>query len=274
MKAMSWTETTPTIALTRHCSCRGGGGACNPMRQTSVSRHLQDNQPATPVSASQGNGPFVFLGKFVRYFHQKRQKIVFFKKTQRAHTRREPRDREAFGLVKKRMMEACSLLLRSQETYTHTYTNCKQTDEQHNARSGCQFLVSWSSNKTDKACSTPVGAFLRGQVRSSDLDLRGKKDGAALWQYRPDITTPSPEYHPTFQFLTEQVPHAPCDVYSLYFYSPRGQISETHTHTHIIAKHSTTMVAECESSSVGVKQKACSTPIGAFLEENSASRCP
>ena len=39
----------------------------------------------------------------------------------------------------------------------------------------------------------------------------------------------------------------------------------TESHTHTIAKHSTTMVAECESSSVGVKQKACSTPTGAFL---------
>ena len=42
----------------------------------------------------------------------------------------------------------------------------------------CQLVI-----KQDKACSTPVGAFLflRGQARSSYLDLRGKKDGAALW---------------------------------------------------------------------------------------------
>ena len=31
---------------------------------------------------------------------------------------------------------------------THTHTICKQTTEQHNAGSECQFLVSWSSNKT------------------------------------------------------------------------------------------------------------------------------
>ena len=31
-------------------------------------------------------------------------------------------------------------------THTHTH-NCQQSDE-HNAKSGCQFLVSWSSNKT------------------------------------------------------------------------------------------------------------------------------
>ena len=37
--------------------------------------------------------------------------------------------------------------------------------------------------------------------------------------------------------------------------------------THTTAKHSTKMVAEGESLSVGVKQKVCSTPIGAFLKE-------
>ena len=34
-------------------------------------------------------------------------------------------------------------------THTHTHTICKQTDEQHNAGSECQFLISWSSNKTE-----------------------------------------------------------------------------------------------------------------------------
>ena len=56
--------------------------------------------------------------------------------------------------------------------------------------------------------------------------------------------------------------------------SQQQEHTHTHTDTHTIAKHSTTTVAECESSSVGVKQKACSTPIGAFLQETSASRCP
>ena len=37
---------------------------------------------------------------------------------------------------------------------------------------------------------------------------------------------------------------------------------------HTIAKHSTTIVAECESSSVSVKQKTCLTPIGAFRKKN------
>ena len=56
--------------------------------------------------------------------------------------------------------------------------------------------------------------------------------------------------------------------------SQRGNRGDVHnacpathppTHPHKIAKHSTTGAVECESSSVGVKQKACSTPIGAFL---------
>ena len=45
------------------------------------------------------------------------------------------------------------------------------------------------------------------------------------------------------------------------------KMDTVHTHTHKIAKHSTTIVAECESSSLGVKQKECSTPMGVFLEE-------
>ena len=38
------------------------------------------------------------------------------------------------------------LIARTAHTHTHTHS-CQQTDE-HNAKSGCQFLVSWSSNKT------------------------------------------------------------------------------------------------------------------------------
>ena len=67
--------------------------------------------------------------------------------------------------------------------------------------------------KQDKACSTAVGAFLQGQARSSDLVLRRKKDSAALWQYRPELTATSPGYHPPFQIIMEQGQYAPCDVH-------------------------------------------------------------
>ena len=51
--------------------------------------------------------------------------------------------------------------------------------------------------KQDKACSTSVGTFLRGQARSRVLSLRKKEDGAALWQDRPEVTTTSALVHPS-----------------------------------------------------------------------------
>ena len=53
-----------------------------------------------------------------------------------------------------------------------------------------KFLVSWTV-KQDRACSTPTGAFLRGQARSGDLGLRKKQGSAAPWQNRPAVMTTS-----------------------------------------------------------------------------------
>ena len=41
-------------------------------------------------------------------------------------------------------------------------------------------------------------------MSSSDLVQRRKKDRAALWQYRPELTTTSPGYHLLVRILTEQ----------------------------------------------------------------------
>ena len=51
-------------------------------------------------------------------------------------------------------------------THTHTHTICKQTDEQHNAGSECQFLVSWSSNKTKHVQHTQTHTHTHTQTHT------------------------------------------------------------------------------------------------------------
>ena len=103
--------------------------------------------------------------------------------------------------------------LGTEHTHTHTHTHKLQTNRRAAQRRVRMSVPRQLVIKQDKACSTPVGAFLRGQARSSDLVRRRKKDGAALWQYRPELTTTSPGYHLPFQIITEQGRYAPCDVY-------------------------------------------------------------
>ena len=122
------------------------------------------------------------------------------------------------------MHRGTNTMQRHTHTHTHTHTDELQTNRRAAQRRVRMSIPRQLVIKQDKACSTPVGAFLRGQARSSDLILRRKKDGAALWQYRREVTTTSPGYHPPFQVLTEQGRYAPCDVYVL-FPPPRGQIS-------------------------------------------------
>ena len=78
----------------------------------------------------------------------------------------------------------------------HTHTRTQFANKQMSSTTpgpNVRLLVTWTV-KQDRACPTPMGAFLRGQARSGDLGLQRKKDGAALWQNRPEITTTSPEY--------------------------------------------------------------------------------
>ena len=94
----------------------------------------------------------------------------------------------------------------------HAHTHELQTNRRAAQRRVRMSIPRQLVIKQDKACSTPVGAFLRGQARSSDLVLGRKKDGAALGQYWPELTTTSPGYHLPFQVITEQGRYVPCDV--------------------------------------------------------------
>ena len=99
---------------------------------------------------------------------------------------------------------------RDKHTHTHTHMNTYnlQTNRRAAQRQVRMSIPRQLVIKQDKACSTPVGAFLQGQARSVDLNLRQKKDGAALWQNQPEVTTTSALVHPS-PFL-----------------------ANTHTHTH------------------------------------------
>ena len=127
--------------------------------------------------------------------------------------------------------EACSTPTLHTHTHTHrqthtqTHKHTRFANKQTSSTTpgpNVRFLVSWTV-KQDRACATPRGAVLRGQACSSDLGLQRKKDGAALWRDRPQITTTSSEYLPSL--VVNPRAGSVCTM-------RRIRVNHTHTHTH------------------------------------------
>ena len=112
-------------------------------------------------------------------------------------------------------------------THTHTHTIC---DAQHKALlAEWKILVSWSSDKTNRACPTPIGAFLQDRERRQGFPdpRRWSAHRHSLWRSGPsqrpsakDDQVAASEPPVVVGYVVE--PSPPCPLH--YFSPPRNVV--------------------------------------------------